>query len=606
MGNFVTDSPHVPLATDRTDAVAPRGVTFELPAAYVNGERSAINDLYTHVGTAFVNVKDYGAVGDGFTDDTAAIQTAFTVAATITPTGVATSQVFFPPGTYKCGAISIANVPGILVQGAGKWCTRLLWNGVAGASFLQFVNCQQWHIEDLSLDGSVSAPPGIMVESKYDASGTVNYVPTAMSIQDCIIGWSEIPNSFTTGVAFTYVGTNANNADGYFKNVQVIGAINAGWSLQASQCRNHFFEFCTVVDAAYGIRTDEGTGGQGGDFRWFGGSFAGVTKSCFHIGADNAGITVMESLAEDCHRFFENYDQDGTPDGSNFGSSGSQTINLICNKVGNANSAPADNRTVCLKGAGPFNIIGNNFAQAGPTYPLHIAIVSTGFQRGKVEGNTFYSPDVTDAPIEYISAATGVLSAKLHLGANVFLDALYNPRHLRSDICDVPSSLTTWNIQNSGNRQERLTFTLTAASLTAASTQQVLQLPPLPNHLQVRDVYLEVEVNFAFPSGSNVMTAQIGQTSGDNDVLLQSRLDSGGNAAPYVYGNADADLGRAVCRGGKVQGGLAAIPQYNAAQPALYVTFKAAQNFGNGTTTSLTTGQLVLSLEVEAFPGQPF
>lgn len=55
----------------------------------------------------FVNVKDFGAVGDGATNDTAAIQAAINYAKTITTSGAqgsATgSTVYFPPGAYYIG-----------------------------------------------------------------------------------------------------------------------------------------------------------------------------------------------------------------------------------------------------------------------------------------------------------------------------------------------------------------------------------------------------------------------------------------------------------------------------------------------------------------------
>jgi hypothetical protein len=47
-----------------------------------------------------VSVKDFGAVGNGFTNDTAAIQAALTHAV-----GVSSSKIVFPNGTYKCNAL---------------------------------------------------------------------------------------------------------------------------------------------------------------------------------------------------------------------------------------------------------------------------------------------------------------------------------------------------------------------------------------------------------------------------------------------------------------------------------------------------------------------
>ena len=58
------------------------------------------------------NVLDYGATGDGVTDDSTAIQAAFTVA------GLAGGEVHYPPGTYRQVGISIpSNVTAVLWPG---------------------------------------------------------------------------------------------------------------------------------------------------------------------------------------------------------------------------------------------------------------------------------------------------------------------------------------------------------------------------------------------------------------------------------------------------------------------------------------------------------
>jgi len=84
----------------------------------------------TLLGTlVFINVKQYGATGDGVTDDTAAIQAAFnavfvqSVGGTPPPTqnlGI----LFFPPGTYNVSSpIQINGMVGGMVQGSGRFTT---------------------------------------------------------------------------------------------------------------------------------------------------------------------------------------------------------------------------------------------------------------------------------------------------------------------------------------------------------------------------------------------------------------------------------------------------------------------------------------------------
>lgn len=59
----------------------------------------------------FVDVRDYGAVGDGATDDTAAIQAAV---------DAATGVVWFPAGTYLVTAAITVTGSGLTLRGAGK------------------------------------------------------------------------------------------------------------------------------------------------------------------------------------------------------------------------------------------------------------------------------------------------------------------------------------------------------------------------------------------------------------------------------------------------------------------------------------------------------
>ena len=64
--------------------------------------------------TDFVSVKDYGAVGDGVTDDTAAIQAAINAAAIY-----GANTVFVPAGQYKIGVAGIQVPTGIRLFGVG-------------------------------------------------------------------------------------------------------------------------------------------------------------------------------------------------------------------------------------------------------------------------------------------------------------------------------------------------------------------------------------------------------------------------------------------------------------------------------------------------------
>jgi hypothetical protein len=66
--------------------------------------------------TGMLNVRDFGAKGDGTTDDTAAIQQAMDKAA------LSNSAVFIPEGTYLCSELKVP--PGIGLHGLPAWSYR--------------------------------------------------------------------------------------------------------------------------------------------------------------------------------------------------------------------------------------------------------------------------------------------------------------------------------------------------------------------------------------------------------------------------------------------------------------------------------------------------
>ena len=74
------------------------------------------------------NVKDYGAVGDGVTDDTVAIQTAYAAAA------ITGGWLWFPHSTYLLRSQillsenTLNSNRAVYIRGAGQYATTILWN----------------------------------------------------------------------------------------------------------------------------------------------------------------------------------------------------------------------------------------------------------------------------------------------------------------------------------------------------------------------------------------------------------------------------------------------------------------------------------------------
>lgn len=100
------------------------------------------------VGGVFA-ARDYGATGNGTTDDTVAVQAAIDAAA-----AGGGGSILFAPGTYSISQITI---PAVEIQLTGNGAATLKHRGTAGTSMIVNVTsttCPQFTIEDLTIDGN--------------------------------------------------------------------------------------------------------------------------------------------------------------------------------------------------------------------------------------------------------------------------------------------------------------------------------------------------------------------------------------------------------------------------------------------------------------------
>jgi hypothetical protein len=108
----------------------------------------AVNRPINQKLSEIVSIKDFGAVGDGATNDTVAIQKAL---------DSGNSIVYFPSGNYLCGAVTISTA-GQILQGAGALKTQITSNA---ASIIMFsVTADHVSIKDMKFQcGVLSTAP---------------------------------------------------------------------------------------------------------------------------------------------------------------------------------------------------------------------------------------------------------------------------------------------------------------------------------------------------------------------------------------------------------------------------------------------------------------
>ncbi|WP_280665516.1 MULTISPECIES: glycosyl hydrolase family 28-related protein [unclassified Kitasatospora] len=172
------------------------------------------------------NVKDFGAVGDGVADDTAAIQAAIKA---IPGGGV----VYLPSGTYRISA-ALTVTSGLTFRGTGAQSTFVVQSsttadGFAGTDLL-FVT-----FESLSIDGPGSTSgTGMGVHFTLAAHAATQYV----TMRNCMVkNWGSDGINIAIPMVSSFNGVIAQTNGGYGFNIHTNADTGpAGTSCQFTSC----------------------------------------------------------------------------------------------------------------------------------------------------------------------------------------------------------------------------------------------------------------------------------------------------------------------------------------------------------------------------------
>jgi hypothetical protein len=170
---------------------------------------------------------DYGAIGDGVADDTAAVQNGLTWVAS------AGDVLTIPNGTYRITAPLVVvqgvsfKVMGPARQGANARCT-LRWDGAAGQTMLLLDGCRDSEWTDFCLHGgSAAIEPGVLLDIDKVSVGSWNTRKNAFRCCQLVGGLVTVRISNTT---------HFNNEANVFEDVEnhcLPGSIWAGGASNA-------------------------------------------------------------------------------------------------------------------------------------------------------------------------------------------------------------------------------------------------------------------------------------------------------------------------------------------------------------------------------------
>jgi hypothetical protein len=147
----------------------------------------------------YVSVKDFGAVGDGATNDTVAIQNAVNYAAA-NPV-----NLYFPAGSYRLTArITVISATKICITGAGRRIANLVWDSGSSSGGGIDITYTDWlypaTVQGLSLMTKAVGLGTALKITGQDAPSVTTLGPNVNDIE--IIGFNKTTDCWDVGIEF--------------------------------------------------------------------------------------------------------------------------------------------------------------------------------------------------------------------------------------------------------------------------------------------------------------------------------------------------------------------------------------------------------------------
>lgn len=271
-------------------------------------------------GKAFdYNVKaDYSAVGDGTTDDTAAIQAALTAAS-----GSSGKKVFFPSGTYKItSTLTVSDTAGITLEGLSEGsvifqCTSAL----SDLPVLKLTDVHDSYFRNITFHGvNIVTKPKCAIQVNRGA-GTGSTVSSNNHFQNLYIGGPSV--QFQYGIRLTNdTGNDTNNDLHTFEDITFANIETACLYIGHGNSLAH-----SITNVGFGS-FDTGIYAEAGSFRatncWFyclgtdlklGMNAAAIVQAAHPFVLTNCGSEsngkVLQTVADNVEVYMTGYDRQG-------------------------------------------------------------------------------------------------------------------------------------------------------------------------------------------------------------------------------------------------------------------------------------------------------
>lgn len=321
-------------------------------------------------------VEVFGAVGDGTTDDTTAVQAAIDSG----------GYVRVPPGTYLVSA-SLVAVSGLTVEGCGPSSIIKLADDSDTHLFSIPDGTSGVVLRNLKLDGNGTN------QTTLDGDGDTVNVVNIISSSDITLDNVEVANACDTGIhiidSANVYSTDITVRDSY---VHTCGfqCVRTRYTDRVSLMGNHFYNWGTATAAQPCIATTYG--GEARNWRIIGNHFQNVAGTQFAI--ETAGLGgLLDSVISG-----------NVLDGNDLGGNGISCLLYRCTLAGNVQTNGGGTHRSGYEVGGTDIVVADNIVEEGS-----IAVASSlTNSRIKVRGNSITNSAVDGKGISIGNAANAV------------------------------------------------------------------------------------------------------------------------------------------------------------------------------------------------------